>query len=86
MIKRDKGCYIIPYRKSVIDIDKTSKINIHANFVMNSNKMKGSKAECYLRMRGNSQLNINGNVNLFYNVTIEILKNSVLDIGKMSAN
>ena len=85
-IKRDEGCYIIPYKNSVIDVDKTANINIHANIVMNSNKIKGSNAECYLRMKENSQLNINGNVNLFYNVTIEMLKNSVMDIGKMSAN
>lgn len=83
---RDKDCYIYPFKHSIIDIRKSSRIYLHSNLMFNTNKLKYSKAECYLRMSENSELHINGNVNIFYNVTIEVKNNSILEIGNMSAN
>jgi len=86
MVKRDSGCWLYPYKNSVISIHKTAQLNLHSNLIINGNKLKGSKAESYLALRENSVMNVNGFVFLYYNTTIQVHKNAKLDIGKSRIN
>lgn len=80
-VVRNKGNLII-YGNSVIDIHETSRINLKDDFHINSNKFKGSKAECYLKLHENANLNIEGRFKLYYGATIQIFKNATLSLGK----
>jgi acetyltransferase-like isoleucine patch superfamily enzyme len=60
-IERKRGCYIIPYRHSLVKIAKNAKIKLNANLYLNENKFKGSRAECYLELKDNSCLTVEGN-------------------------
>ncbi len=80
-VNRKNGTFIV-YKNAIMDIHKTSKINLNADFYINSNHFKGSKAEGYLKMHESSILYINGNFKLFYGATIQIFKNAILTLGK----
>jgi len=86
MVKRDPGCWLYPYKNSVINIHKTARLNLHSNLIINGNKLKSSKAESYLVLRENSVMNVNGFVFLYYNTTIQVHKNAQLDVGKSRIN
>lgn len=85
-INRDKNCWLIPYQNSIISIDKTATINLHANYIMNAYKLKGSRAESYLLLRKNAELNVNGKVKLYYNTTVQVHDNAVLNLGNTGMN
>lgn len=80
-VKRDKGKYLLPLWHCRIDFSKSAKIYLHGHLCLNENKYPGSKAECYLRLRDNAELIVNGNVTLMYNGTIEVHQNALLQIG-----
>lgn len=79
-IVRKSGKLFI-YRNAVIDIHETAKIKLNADFYINSNKFKKSRAESFLKMHEGSTLNINGNFKLFYDSTIQIFKNAELTLN-----
>jgi acetyltransferase-like isoleucine patch superfamily enzyme len=83
---RDKGCYIIPRKNTVIEFHKTAKLFLHAHFLLNTNKYPGSRAECYLRMRKGSEIIVSGNVNMFYGTTIEAHTDAKFSIGQCHIN
>ena len=86
-IVRDKGCYFIPKKNSVINLDKTSRIYIKGkNIKFGINKLKGSKAETLLRMSKNAKWYSNNGADIFYNVTIEIKENAELNSDFFSIN
>jgi len=86
-IVREKGCYFIPRKNSVIDIQKGAQIYIKGkNIIFGSNKLKKSKAETYLRMDKNSKWIAENGAEIFYNVTIEIKENAELKSKYFSAN
>ena len=71
---------------SVISIDKTAIINLHANYIMNANKIKGSRAESILLLRKNAVLNVTGRVQLYYNTTVQVHDNATLNLGNVGMN
>lgn len=79
---------IILFRDAIIDLHNTAKINLDDDFYINSMKLKGSRAECYLKMHENSVLNINGRFKLFYGSTITVFKgaNLTLSRGYLNSN
>ena len=85
-VKRDKNCWLIPHRNSVIDIDKSAILNLHANYIMNAHKIKGSKAECILLLRRNATLNVNGRVKLYYNTNVQVHNEAELNLGDVGMN
>lgn len=86
-IIRDKGSYLITYRNSIIHLDKSARIYISGGKIeLGSNKLKGSRAETYLRMGENSVWRSEGGALLYYNTLIEIQKDAQLDTGYFSAN
>lgn len=85
-IVRDKGCYVIPFKNTIIDMEKNSKIILKANLHIGINKLKGSRAETHIRLRKNSVWNINGQVLMFYNTIIELFEEAVFDSDFFSVN
>lgn len=85
-VKRDKNCWLIPYRNSIIDIDSTATINLHANYMMNAHKIKRSRAESILLLRKNAILNVTGKVNLYYNTTVQVHNDGILNLGNVGMN
>lgn len=85
-IERKKGKYIIPCKGSCIDIEKGAKVYIGDNFILNTLRVKGSKAECYLKVQNGGQLTITGRVRLAYNSTLHVNRGGCLKIGQMATN
>ena len=84
---RKKGCYLIPYKNCVINLDKSSRIYIQKGSIqIGSSKLRGSKAETYLSMGENAKWFSNGNAELFYHTQIDIKRDAVLETGYFSAN
>lgn len=79
--RKGKG-YIIPFRHSIIEMNKSSKIILHdKNFYVNYYKPKNSRAEAYIRLAENSVLEIIDSTQLCYKSTIELKKNAKVTIG-----
>jgi len=86
-IVREKGCYLMTYRNCVVNLDKSAKIYIKSgNIQLGASKLRGSKAETYLRMGENSSWISKGDAVLFYNTQIDVHKNATLETGYFSAN
>lgn len=85
-IIRDKGCYVIPFKNSIIELDKSSKIVLKANLHIGINKLKGSHAETYIQLKKNSVWNVNGEVLMFYNTIVELFENAQFDSDFFSVN
>lgn len=87
-IVRKNTSKVIPYKNSILELQAGSKIVLSGrkDLKIGVNKLKGSKAETYVRMNPNSVWNCNNGADLFYNTVIEIKTNSVLNTGYFSAN
>lgn len=85
-VVRDKGCYLIPFRGTVINMQKGAKIVLHENYSVCVDRMSGSKQQAYLLMREKATFIINGKVNHAYGATIEIHKGAEISIGKTFIN
>ena len=85
-IKRDKGAYLIPYRHSTIDIDKSANVLLHANIHINPQEVNGTKKEAILFVRPNGRLVINGAVRLLSGATLQVQQNASIDIGQAYIN
>ena len=81
-ITRDKNCYIVPYRGTIIEFDKTAKIDLHDNLFLNVAKLPHSRAECYLRLKKGAEMVVTGKVRIRYGTTIDIRTNGSFVIGK----
>ena len=64
--------------KIILSGDKDLEIGI--------NKLKGSKAETYLRMNDGAVWNCSNGADLFYNTVVEIKPDAVFNTGYFSAN
>lgn len=80
-VHRDKGCYIVPYRHAIIELQDGAEITLHGNLYVNSSKLHGSRAESYLLLRENSSLTVKGPFSLHYNTTVELHSGSRLTLG-----
>lgn len=85
-IVRQKGKYIIPYKGTCIDINKTAQVNIQGNLFLNTLTIKGSKAECYLKVDAEGKMVIKGRVRIAYGSTVRVNNNAYLEIRQMGTN
>ncbi len=85
-VKRDKGVYLIPYRHSTIDIDKSANVELHANIHINPREVRGSKKESVLFVRPKGKLIVNGSVRLLSGATLQVQKNASIEIGQAYIN
>lgn len=78
---------IIPYKGAVIDLEPGSQIIVgEKNILIGANKLRGSKAETYIRLRSGARWNVDGGCLISYGATIEVLQNAVLETGYFSMN
>ncbi|MDD4582933.1 MAG: Coenzyme F420 hydrogenase/dehydrogenase, beta subunit C-terminal domain [Eubacteriales bacterium] len=86
-IVREKNCYLMTYKNSVVNLDKSARVHIkNGTIKLGTYKLRGSKAETYLRMGKNAKWISNGDAELFYNTQVEIQENAVLESGYFTAN
>lgn len=86
-IVREKGCYLIPFKNCVLDLDKSSKLYLkNGNVFLGSSKLRGSKAETCLRMGKNARWILKNKAEIFSNTMIDIKENAIFETGYFSAN
>lgn len=78
---------IMPYKNTLIDLAKTSKIYIKdGNLEIGVNKLKGSRAETYIRLREGAVWKAQEHCEISYGSTIEILKEASLESQYFTMN
>ncbi len=78
---------IIPYKRAVIDLEPGSTIVVgEENVEIGANKLRGSKAETYIRLRAGAQWIVRQGCLISYGATVEVLQNAVLESGFFSMN
>ena len=86
-IQRDSNVFLLPYRGSVIEIHRTAKIIIRGgNLELGVNRLKGSKAETYLKMEKYAKWNIENGCHMVYGSTIEISEGAFLEGSPLFIN
>lgn len=73
---------IIPYKNAIIDLEENSKIYIgNRDIEIGVNKLKGSEAETYLRLRSGALWMAEGGAQISFGSTIEILQKASVKSG-----
>lgn len=86
-VTRTDKSRIIPYKGAVIDIDPSAKIYLSKGDIeVGCDKLKGSKAETRVRLRENAVWSSEKGCRLSYGVTLEILKNALLETKFFTMN
>jgi len=80
------GNKIVPYRNTLFELNPTSKIILNSLFVLNTYKVKKSKAEMIVRMESNSTLEVNGGFSFNYGCNVFIYEGGKLILGSGYAN
>ena len=76
-----------PYKNAVIDIDKDSRIYIKGKHIdIGINKLKGSKAETYLRMGKGAVWYSQNGCSMYYNTNLEIKAGAMFTSGFFTEN
>ena len=84
---RKGGAKIIPYKGTIINFAKDSMLYLDGkDLKLNTNKLKGSKSECHVRLDSNAVWNCNNGGYIFYNTVIEIKSNAIFNSGFFSVN
>lgn len=72
---------IIPYIGTKVSIEKNSKINIGNKLILNTNKLRDSNKETYLKLEKNAKFIVKDSFDIFYNGDICIFEEAKLEIG-----
>jgi acetyltransferase-like isoleucine patch superfamily enzyme len=81
-----KNGFLIPYRNTYCNIERTAKITLYNNLFINSNLIGRSRAESLFVMKKNAELIVNGNFDFYYNCNICIFEGGRLELGSGYAN
>lgn len=85
-IIRNGKYYLFPIRGTKLILDRTCKIELNGNLVLNDMKHKGSHEETILHICAEGLLQIKGEVSIASNSSIDILKNAEISLGQLNAN
>lgn len=86
VIRIDKS-RIIPYKGAVIDIDPTARIYLSGGDVeVGCDRLKGSKEETRVRLRQNAIWSTSKGCRLSYGITLEVLREALLETKFFSMN
>lgn len=83
---RNKGAYIIPYKKAVLEIRKGGIWIVEKTLHFGVNRLKGSSAEARVRIRENGRWVSHGDILLFAESFIDIHEDALLETGFFSIN
>ena len=75
-IRRNKGCYFVPYWGASCRIHPTAKIQLYGDFFYNYSCHPRSQA--YFTMLEGSELIVNGKTIIYYNCDLAVYSNAVL--------
>lgn len=78
---RIKGKNITLHPGAILDLHPTASIVLRGNLVVNDYKLKGSKAEAYLRMRKDSRLLVNGDFRIHFGCDLMLFDGAELSVG-----
>ena len=79
--KQVKIKQFVPYKRSVLVLHPTAKLNIKGSLHFNSDSVGNSHIEGLLRMDEKSTLEVDGNFRIYYGCDIAIYKNAGLKLG-----
>lgn len=85
-VKREKGAYIIPFKGAILEIDKSAELTLKGTIHFGINRLKGSKAETYIRLAENSKWICEEDVLFFFGTFIDVHKDALLETKFFSAN
>lgn len=85
-IMRRKGCYLYPFRGSIVRIASGARLILNGDLKFNAGKYRGSKAESYLIIDERATLSVEGATRINYGSTVHICKNATVHIGSMTTN
>lgn len=85
-IKRKKGCYLYPYRGSIIRISPGARLLLNGDLRFNAGKYRGSKAESYLILDEGAALTFENASRINYGSTLHVCRNAVSHVGSMTTN
>lgn len=87
IVVRDKSYYLRPYKNAVLDLHPEARIYIKGKHIdIGINKLKGSKAETYLRMGKGAIWYANNGCSMYYNSILEIKNDAVFTSGFFTEN
>lgn len=85
-IVRRKGAYIIPFKGATLEIAKNACIELNGTIHFGINKLRGSRAETYIRLGENSKWVCGEDALLFFNTFIDVHEDALLETKFFSAN
>lgn len=86
IIRHGRG-KILPYKYACIELNKKSELHIYDESIeIGNGKIKGSKAETYLRLRENAKWYAHESCVIAYGCTIEILNNAIVESKYFTMN
>ncbi len=85
-IKRTKGAYIIPFKNSVVELGENAEIVLEGVIHLGINKLKGSKAETYVRIAKNAKWIVHEDVLLFFDTFVDVHEDACFETKFFSAN
>jgi acetyltransferase-like isoleucine patch superfamily enzyme/coenzyme F420-reducing hydrogenase beta subunit len=85
-VKRMKHKFLIPYKGSCISIKKGAEVRLDGNLYLNTLRMRGSKAQCFLRVESGGKLHVIEKARFAFNSTIQVNQGACLKIGQMGTN
>lgn len=86
-IIREPCTHIIPYKGTILELHKTSKLILKGkDLQIGINKIGKSKAETYVRLMQDAVWHCNNGASLCYGITIELHENAKFDSGYFFMN
>jgi len=72
---------LIPYKKSLFILDKTSNVQLGGNLVTNANCIKKNGRSAIIRLDKNALLKTEGSFSIYYDCDIIVFENGELELG-----
>ncbi|MBC8207542.1 MAG: acyltransferase [Kiritimatiellaeota bacterium] len=78
-VERKKGAYVVPYWGARIKIDRTARIRLEGDLVLNFSPLTGG--ETYLLLEAGATLSVLSHFKAYYNCDIAVYKNATMVLG-----
>lgn len=76
------GQYLIVTPYTILDVDKSSIIDVKGCVTLGLKKVENSKLETRIQVSKNSKIEFKGDATIYYGADIEVFENSCLSIGR----
>lgn len=85
-VSRRKKCFFWAHKGTKISFDKSSRLNLNADLIVNFKEMQRSTAETLIMLEKNAEFLINGNFKIYSGADIKVFENAKLSIGRGYVN